>query len=307
MNLLKRLGMAFRRNAGPKEREPDALLLGSAELCAGGADAARRQLVSAIGIDMGGGKFTEIIRAGARIPVGRTEVFSTLSAFQPVVIIHPVAGGKGKAVEKRGFESAVLYDISPAPATVPQIAVTLFVDESGNLWVWGRDSITGSSVPVMELSGLNRYFDSLRRKGRGVSLGRVEVEKTGQSPSGYSLKHAQGSLAGGLPDSDGRVQPAKGQVLIADDNMVPFLGYFVFSIPAERKRKVARFQFCSFPDGPDSPDSVLSLGEVYLEVPGATRQGAVSMFIDIGGTFWVWASDVEGGAPIPVGTSKPPM
>jgi molecular chaperone DnaK len=105
-------------------------------------DVAAGQLPLSISIETIGGVATVIIPRGTKLPVARTEVFSTATDNQDRVEVHLLQGERPLVTHNRSLGKFQLFGIPPAPRGVPQIEVTFAVDKDGVLGVRARDKAT---------------------------------------------------------------------------------------------------------------------------------------------------------------------
>jgi molecular chaperone DnaK len=109
-----------------------------------------------IGVETGGGVFTQLISRNTTVPTEKSEIFTTSMDNQPFVPIHVLQGEREMAADNRSLARFELTGIPPAPRGVPKIQVTFRIDANGILSVEAKDLGTGKSqtVSVTPTSGL---------------------------------------------------------------------------------------------------------------------------------------------------------
>jgi hypothetical protein len=106
---------------------------------------ARWVVAEDVGIETLGGVFTPLIKAGACIPCTTTLVFSTAEDNQMAVTLKLAQGRGSKQAENRSLGSFDLTGIPPAARGLPQIAVTIAIDEDGAMSLTAVDQATERS------------------------------------------------------------------------------------------------------------------------------------------------------------------
>ena len=120
-----------------------------------------------IGVETGGGVFTELIPRNTTIPTERSEIFTTSVDNQPFVPIHVLQGEREMAADNRSLARFELTGIPPAPRGVPKIQVTFRIDANGILSVEATDLGTGRTQAI------ERHADE-RPQPRTRSTGSVD-------------------------------------------------------------------------------------------------------------------------------------
>ena len=119
------------------------------------------------GIEVEGGIFAKLIDANTTIPTKKTEIFSTASDNQPVVVLRILQGESKLASRNKLIGEFNLDGILPAPRGVPQIEVSFNIDANGILTVSALDKGTGKSqnVTIQSNGGLtNEEVEALKKE-----------------------------------------------------------------------------------------------------------------------------------------------
>ncbi|WP_027120355.1 molecular chaperone DnaK [Mycoplasmopsis lipofaciens] len=95
-----------------------------------------------LGIETAGGVSTPLIPRNTRIPITKSEVFTTYENNQTEVSIRIVQGERPIASENKMLGQFNLSGINPAPRGVPQIEVSFKIDANGITTVSAKDKET---------------------------------------------------------------------------------------------------------------------------------------------------------------------
>ncbi|WP_027332796.1 molecular chaperone DnaK [Mycoplasmopsis gallinarum] len=101
-----------------------------------------------LGIETAGGISTPLIARNTRIPITKSEVFSTYQDNQTEVTIRVVQGERPMASENKLLGQFNLTGIEPAPRGVPQIEVIFKIDANGITTVTAKDKKTGKEQSI---------------------------------------------------------------------------------------------------------------------------------------------------------------
>ena len=110
-----------------------------------------------LGIETKGGLMTKLIERNSAIPTKTSEVFSTADDNQPSVAIQVYQGERQFTRDNKLLGTFELSGIAPAPAGMPQIEVTFYIDSNGIVNVSAKDRGTGNeqSIQITGGSGLS--------------------------------------------------------------------------------------------------------------------------------------------------------
>lgn len=92
-----------------------------------------------LSIETMGGVATPLINRNTKIPVSKSQVFSTAVDNQPSVDIRIVQGERSLAADNKLLGNFELSGIEPAPRGVPQIEIKFNIDANGIMSVTAKD------------------------------------------------------------------------------------------------------------------------------------------------------------------------
>jgi len=102
-----------------------------------------------LGIEVKGGLMQVIIPRNSKIPIKKSQVFTTAVDFQPEVEVAIYQGERSIATDNFSLGSFKLTGIPPAPRGVPQIEVTFDIDTNGIVNVSAKDLGTGKQQSMV--------------------------------------------------------------------------------------------------------------------------------------------------------------
>jgi molecular chaperone DnaK len=108
-----------------------------------------------LGIETLGGVCTRLIERNSRIPLTKSQVFSTAADGQTSVEIHILQGEREMASGNKTLGKFQLTGIPPAPRGIPQIEVTFDIDANGIMHVSAKDLGTGNEQKVVITASSN--------------------------------------------------------------------------------------------------------------------------------------------------------
>ncbi|MGP4112708.1 Hsp70 family protein [Streptomyces sp. 4N509B] len=122
-----------------------------------------------IGIETHDGTTTKLLPRNETIPTKRSEVFTTHTDDQPMVVVHVVEGEREHAARNRTLAVLELA-LPPAPRGVPRIEVTANWDAIDLLHLTVRDLATGNETTATVHHVTMERATALRRSSRWASL-----------------------------------------------------------------------------------------------------------------------------------------
>jgi molecular chaperone DnaK len=119
-----------------------------------------------LGIETKGGVFTKLIERNTKIPVQRSEIFTTADDNQPSVLIQVFQGEREIAQYNKKLGTFELTGLPPAPRSVPQIEVSFDIDENGIVNVSAKDLGTGKAQSMTISGGSSLPKEDIERMMR---------------------------------------------------------------------------------------------------------------------------------------------
>jgi len=150
-----------------------------------------------LGIEVEGGKFSEIIPRNTSVPCNRKRIYVTTMENQTEAHIHVLQGESPNAVENSSLGEFVLGGITPAPKGESLVEVNFDYDVNGIVKVTARDRKTGGAKSITIKSSKARLTEE------DVRLAQRDVAKfTGsllsQREKSKLIFEAQESLSSGI-------------------------------------------------------------------------------------------------------------
>ena len=110
-----------------------------------------------LGIETKGGVMTALVERNSRIPLKKSQVFSTAEDNQTAVTIRVAQGERDMFSDNKLLGQFDLTGIASAPRGMPQIEVTFDIDANGILHVTAKDKGTGkeANVQIKSSGGLS--------------------------------------------------------------------------------------------------------------------------------------------------------
>jgi molecular chaperone DnaK len=119
-----------------------------------------------LGIETKGGVFTKLIERNTKIPVQRSEIFTTADDNQPSVLIQVFQGEREIAQYNKRLGTFELTGLPPAARSVPQIEVSFDIDENGIVNVSAKDLGTGKAQSMTISGGSSLPKEDIERMMR---------------------------------------------------------------------------------------------------------------------------------------------
>ncbi|MDK2971435.1 MAG: molecular chaperone DnaK [Candidatus Sumerlaeota bacterium] len=125
-----------------------------------------------LGIEVEGGKFVEIIEKNSTIPIKAAKTFTTTEDDQEFVRIHVLQGESKETAENRSLGKFSLSGMPPgAPAGVPRVRVTFFINADGVVEISAEEMNSGKSE-AMTIVHSNLTDDEKQKRSRRRSRAR---------------------------------------------------------------------------------------------------------------------------------------
>lgn len=112
-----------------------------------------------LGIETVGGVFTKLIDKNTTIPIKKSQIFTTASAFQKRVKVNVLQGERPMAKQNKSLGSFMLGGIKRSATGMPQIEVTFEIDTNGIVNVSARDLTTGKMQEIT-VTGSNNMSEA---------------------------------------------------------------------------------------------------------------------------------------------------
>lgn len=102
-----------------------------------------------LGVEVKGGLVQPVIERNTKIPVKKSQTFTTAVDYQPEVEVRVYQGERSLANDNFFLGSFKLTGLPPAPRGVPQIEVTFDIDSNGIVNVSAKDNGTGKQQSMV--------------------------------------------------------------------------------------------------------------------------------------------------------------
>lgn len=112
-----------------------------------------------LGIETVGGVFTKLIDKNTTIPIKKSQIFTTVGAFQKRVKVNVLQGERPMAKQNKSLGSFMLGGIKRSATGMPQIEVTFEIDTNGIVNVSARDLTTGKMQEIT-VTGSNNMSEA---------------------------------------------------------------------------------------------------------------------------------------------------
>jgi molecular chaperone DnaK len=133
-----------------------------------------------LGVETMGGVMTRLIERNTRIPVSKSEIFSTAADNQMAVDIHVLQGERPMAADNMTLGQFHLEGLPPAPRGVPQIEVMFDIDSNGIINVSAKDKATGKAQKITITASTNLSEKDVERMVNEAEQHRAEDEQRQQ-------------------------------------------------------------------------------------------------------------------------------
>ncbi|WP_027334909.1 molecular chaperone DnaK [Mycoplasmopsis felifaucium] len=130
-----------------------------------------------LGIETAGGISTPLIPRNTRIPITKSEVFTTFEDNQTDVTIRIVQGERPLASENKILGQFNLGGINPAPRGVPQIEVSFKIDANGITTVSAKDKNTNKEQSITIQNSTKLSDEEIQRMVKEAEENREADEK----------------------------------------------------------------------------------------------------------------------------------
>ncbi len=168
-----------------------------------------------LGIEVEGGKFSQIIEKNSTIPIKAAKTFTTTDDSQEFVNVHVLQGEATEAAENRSLGKFSLTGLPPSAAGVPRIRVTFFINADGVMEISAEDMNTGMAEAITIVhSQLSE--EEQKKRSRRRSRSRRRGSTTGSSRRGTGSGSSSGSSRRRENIPGAESMPFEGQPIGAD-------------------------------------------------------------------------------------------
>lgn len=110
---------------------------------------ANNVLLVNVGVETDGGLFEPIITVGSELPLSKQEIFSTAVDYQETIDVHVLQGFRPLAKYNKTLAKFQITELPRAPRGVPNIVITLQIDQNGRMKIQAVEEATGKDAVIL--------------------------------------------------------------------------------------------------------------------------------------------------------------